>query len=305
MACEKQDIQNKNSILIIDDEKINLQILARILGSEYTIYTAANGLDGIEIAKNCKPDLILLDILIPGMDGYETLIELKSCAETKHIRVIFITSLNNSEDEEKGLSLEAADYITKPFSDNVVKLRVQNQIQIINQFRFIEHHGMIDQLTNIPNRRGFDNRLQIEWNHAIREKTPISILMMDIDNFKYLNDTYGHQWGDIVLQKTAEVFLSSLKRSGDLVARWGGEEFVVLLPNTPQSGAIDIAERIRVNLENTMIPYTSDQVLKITISIGVNSLIPLQSTSVSDFISDADKRLYHVKQTGKNGVHYL
>jgi diguanylate cyclase (GGDEF)-like protein len=298
------DGEMKNSLLIVDDEKTNLQILAHILESEYTIYTAANGASAIEKAKKYLPDLILLDIIMPDMDGYQTLAKIKKCEEIYKIPVVFITSLNNAENEEKGLALEAADYITKPFSANVVKLRVRNQIQIINQFRTIEQLGMVDQLTNIPNRRSFDSRLDMEWSHAIREQTPISILMMDLDKFKDLNDTYGHQQGDIILQTVAKIFSNSLRRSVDFTARWGGEEFVVLLPNTNLTGALDIAEKIRKDVENTSVTY-AEHILKITISIGVYSLIPSQDSSLNDFISNADKALYAAKQAGRNKVHNL
>jgi diguanylate cyclase (GGDEF)-like protein len=293
--------EKKNSLLIVDDEKSNLQILTHILESEYTIFTATNGISAIEKARKFLPDIILLDIIMPEMDGYQTLSEIKKCEELYRIPVVFITSLNNVENEEKGLALEAADYIAKPFSANVVKLRVRNQIQMINQIRTIEQMGMIDQLTNIPNRRSFDSRLGMEWNQAIREQTPISILMMDLDGFKEINDTYGHQQGDNILQTISKIFTNSLKRPGDFTARWGGEEFVVLLPNTPLSGALEVAENIRLDVENTEILFAR-QILKITISIGVNSQVPTKDCLISDFIALADKALYDAKQAGKNKV---
>jgi len=294
--------EKKNSLLIVDDEKINLKILTLILNPEYIIYTATNGLDAIEKAKEYMPDLILLDILMPEMDGYQTLSALKKCERTHKIPVIFTTGLCSVEDEEKGLSLNAADYITKPFSGIIVKLRVRNQIQIINQLRTIERLSMIDQLTDMPNRRSFDERLHMEWNQAIREHTPISILMMDLDRFKNLNDVYGHQQGDIVLQKIAKVFQNTFRRSGDFAARWGGEEFIVLLPNTRLSGAMDVAEKIRSAVESAVIPCADGSNLKITISIGVNSEEPVQDSSIYDFIYNADKALYAAKDAGRNRV---
>jgi len=281
---------------------MNLKVLTHILGSEYTIYTANNGASAIEKAKEYMPDLILLDILMPDMDGYTTLSELKKIKEVQKIPVIFITGLNSDEDEEKGLSLDSADYITKPFSTMIVKLRVRNQIQIVNQIRTIERLSMIDQLTNLPNRRSFDGRLNMEWKQAIREKTPISILMIDVDKFKNVNDNYGHQQGDIVLQTIASTFPRSFRRPGDLAARWGGEEFVILLPNTQSEGAVDVAEKIRADIENTLITGSGGLTLSITVSIGVNSLIPEQSDSVDAFLSNADKALYAAKDAGRNKV---
>lgn len=294
--------KQRNSLLIVDNDKSNLKLLSNILGSEYTIYTATNGTSAIKIAKEYMPDLVLLDILMPGMDGYETLSKLKEHDKTKKIPIIFITGLSSNEDEEKGLSLDAVDYISKPFSDMIVKLRVRNQIQIINQLRTIERLSMVDQLTNLPNRRSFDERLHAEWNRAIREKTPISLLMLDIDRFKNYNDTYGHQQGDIALQAVAKVLLHASKRSSDFAARWGGEEFTILLPNTPLASAMDIAETIRANIEKETIPCSGNLPTKITASIGVNTQTPSQEDSTDTFFSDADKALYFAKEDGRNRI---
>jgi diguanylate cyclase (GGDEF)-like protein len=294
--------EQKNTLLIVDDEKSNLKLLTHLLGTEYTIYTATSGINAIEKAKEYIPDLILLDILMPGMDGYETLSELRKCAETQKIPVIFITGLNSSEDEEKGLSLDAADYISKPFSAMIVKLRVRNQIQIVNQLRTIDHLSKIDQLTNIPNRRSFDERLYIEWNRAVREQTPISILILDVDKFKDYKDTYGHQQGDIALQTVAKTISVLPKRSIDFAARWGGEEFVVLLPNTRLAAALDIAEKIRSNIEKEELPHADNITTRITVSIGVNTLVPARTDLANSCITGADKALYAAKETGRNRV---
>jgi len=297
--------EKKNTLLIVDDENANLKVLTHILGSEYTIFTATNGVSAIEKAREFMPDLILLDILMPEMDGYATLREIKNSEATRKIPVIFISGLDSEEDEEKGLSLDAADYITKPFSATIVKLRVRNQVQIVNQMRTIERLSMIDQLTNIPNRRSFDERLNMEWKQAIREHTPISLLMVDMDNFKYLNDTYGHQHGDIVLRQVAELLPRSFKRPGDFAARWGGEEFVVLLPNTPLEGAIELAEKIRADFEKMPIKTANGTETRVTLSIGVNSLIPGIETSIDAFFTNADKALYLAKDAGKNKVIHI
>jgi len=297
--------EKKNTLLIVDDENANLKVLTHILGSEYTIFTATNGASAVEKAREFMPDLILLDILMPDMDGYATLSKIKNSETIRKIPVIFITGLNSDEDEEKGLSLDAADYITKPFSATIVKLRVRNQIQIINQMRTIELLSMIDQLTNIPNRRSFDDRIKMEWKQAIREKTPISLMIIDMDNFKDLNDNYGHQQGDIVLQKAAALLPQSFKRPGDFAARWGGEEFVVLLPNTTLEGAKELAEKIRSGIEKMTNKAANGSEIKITASIGVNSLIPGIETSMDAFFANADKALYMAKDAGKNRVIHI
>jgi diguanylate cyclase (GGDEF)-like protein len=299
------DGEQKNTLLLVDDEKSNLKLLTYILGTEYTIYTAVNGASAIEKAKEYIPDLILLDILMPEMDGFETLSELRKSAKTQKIPVIFITGLNSSKDEEKGLSLDAADYIVKPFSAMIVKLRVRNQIQIVNQLRTIERLSMIDQLTNIPNRRSFDERLSAEWNRSIREQKPISILILDVDKFKDFNDKYGHQLGDVMLQAIANILSRLSRRSSDFAARWGGEEFVVLLPNTQLTVALDIAEKIRKDIENEEILCAGNITINVTVSIGINTQIPAQADSIDTFFSCADKALYAAKEAGRNRVMTL
>jgi diguanylate cyclase (GGDEF)-like protein len=160
----------------------------------------------------------------------------------------------------------------------------------------------IDQLTDIPNRRSFDERLPLEWGRAIRTKTPISLLILDLDYFKNYNDTYGHLQGDKALQVVAKLFMQELKRSGDLVARWGGEEFAILLSNTDVTGALDVAERIRQRVEGSQIPLIDGSASKMTISAGVNSLIPTSSSSLEDFLHHADMALYTAKREGRNRV---
>jgi diguanylate cyclase (GGDEF)-like protein len=160
--------------------------------------------------------------------------------------------------------------------------------------------GMLDQLTGIPNRRSFDNRLHLEWKRALRDKTPISILMMDIDKFKKYNDTFGHQQGDLTLQAVAMAIKQSLKRSVDFSARWGGEEFVVLLQNTDAKGAMIVAEKIRLAIENTEIPCADAKGKRATVSIGTCTQIPLADSTIDDFVSQADHALYQAKEAGRN-----
>ncbi|MCL2101062.1 MAG: diguanylate cyclase [Fibromonadales bacterium] len=292
----------KNSVLIVDDDKANIVALTHILSLEYTVYAVKNGKDAIEKAKEHLPDVILLDILMPEMDGYEVLSMLKNNERTREIPVIFVTGLNDHESEEKGLSLGAADYINKPFSPTVVKLRIRNQIQMLNEIDMIRQLSITDQLTGISNRRNFDCRLQLEWNHALRNKTTLSILLADIDDFKTYNDTYGHLQGDAALQSVAKNIEQSLSRSIDFAARWGGEEFAVLLPSTDLTGALSVAERIRNNIECVEIPCSNGSSTKLTVSIGVNTCAPKYINSIDDFVSKADKMLYCAKKAGKNKV---
>ena len=293
---------DKNSILIVDDEKSNLMYLYNLLGADFSLFTAKDGREAIKKAEDILPDLILLDILMPGMDGYEALAKLKASEITREIPVIIITGLDSREDEEKGLSLNAADYITKPFSAAIVRLRVNNQMRIINQVRAIERLSMMDQLTGLANRRSFDQRLDAEWRRAVREAYPLSIMMIDVDKFKIYNDTYGHQQGDVVLRTVGQILLRTVKRSADFAARWGGEEFAVLLPGTDANGAWVVAEHIRSDVESVMIPCLDGTVTQVTVSIGQNTQIPMIEDAVHDFISKADRALYTAKETGRNRV---
>jgi diguanylate cyclase (GGDEF)-like protein len=294
--------KKRNSLLIVDDDKSNLMVLSHILQTEYTVYAASDGASAIRIAGKYIPDLILLDILMPEIDGYQVFSELQSSDETAKIPVIFITGLKDSDDERKCLKMGAVDYISKPFDDMVVKLRVRHQMRIINQLRTIEHLSMIDQLTGIPNRRNFDNRLHLEWGRAIRENVSLCLMILDIDHFKGYNDTYGHQQGDVALQAVAEIITDSLKRVTDFAARWGGEEFVVLLPHTNSVHGVDMAEQIRINFEAAEIPKVDGAITKLTVSIGVNVHMPMPASSLDEFISKADTALYNAKNSGRNRV---
>ena len=292
----------KNSVLIVDDEKANLMVLTHILSSEYAIYAAKNGRDALEAVNEHAPDVILLNVLMPDMNGYEVLAQLKNDEKTRAIPVIFVSELNNVTDEVRGLNLGASDYISKPYHPAIVRLRVQNQIKIVNQISRINNLIAMDQLTGLPNRRFFDDQMSREWGRSRREKTPLSLLLLDVDKFKMVNDTYGHLQGDAVLQIIANTLKESLKRITDIIARWGGEEFIVLLSNTDSDGALNVAEQIRVLIEQTSISIENSKTMKVTISIGVDTLIATQDCSPDTLISHADKALYTAKATGRNRV---
>jgi len=298
-------METKNRILIVDDDTSNLMELASILKSDYKIYAVKDGESALEKANEVLPDLILLDIIMPDMNGFEVLNELRTSEKTKEIPVIFITGISDSEDEIKGLAAGAVDYMRKPLNEGIVKLKVQQQIQLLNQFRKIEHLRMVDQLTNLPNKRNFMMRLNDEWDRASRDYTPISVLIVDIDHFKKYNETYGHQQGDTALQSVAVMLIKALKRPGDFAARWGDEEFIILLPNTDVRGAAGVADSVREHAEELEIPVADGSKSKITVSIGVNTRIQGQLSTIDEFISWADMALYTAKSKGRNRVSHF
>jgi diguanylate cyclase (GGDEF)-like protein len=289
-------------ILVVDDEKMNIIALAHFLKPLYEIIVAVDGYSALEAAKKHAPDIILLDIIMPDMNGFDVLVKLKDSAETMNIPVIFITGLSNAGDEEKGLLLGAVDYITKPFNKSVVKARIKTQLKMLEYIHTIERLCMLDALTGLPNRRGFDTRMNVEWGRASREKNSLGLIMLDIDKFKIYNDTYGHPQGDILLQSVADIISKTHNRSTDFASRWGGEEFIVLLPDTDLEGTINIAEQIRINIMNTFVQCADGTSTSTTVSLGAVSTVPSDKDSAAGFIAEADKLLYAAKKNGRNRV---
>jgi diguanylate cyclase (GGDEF)-like protein len=293
---------DNKKILIVDDEKMNIIALAHFLEQQYEIIMAANGTSALEAAEKHVPDIILLDVLMPDMSGFDVLVRLKDSTATMHIPVIFITGLTGAVDEARGLSLGAVDYITKPFNKSIVKARIKTHLKMSEYVRTIEKLCMLDGLTGIPNRRGFDARMKAEWGRAFRDQKPLGLIMLDIDNFKKYNDTYGHPQGDVLLLAIADVLTKTLNRSTDFASRWGGEEFTLLLPDTGVEGTNKIAEQIRINVKDTLVPCGDGTITSATVSLGAVSIIPGVNDSAANFIAEADKLLYDAKKAGKNRV---
>lgn len=299
--------QPKPLILIVDDTPTNIQILAENLAADYRIKVAASGKAALEVvAKQEAPDLILLDVMMPLMDGYEVCSRLKQNPATCNIPVIFVTAMNDGADEERGLKLGAVDYIAKPFHLPIVKARIHNHIKLKLMTDLLESMAWIDGLTGIPNRRRFDQVLDAEWKRAQRAGTPLSLIMVDVDHFKDYNDHHGHSAGDICLKRVASTLASSVTRAGDLVARYGGEEFVLLMPETDIKGVRLFAEQLCQRTEEQKIPHGRSSASSwVTISVGYASTIPNQDGKASALLDEADQMLYHAKHNGRNRAHGL
>lgn len=292
-------------VLIVDDEPSNLDILMELLKDDYKVVAALNGEKAIEIAgSSSPPDLILLDILMPGMDGYEVCQRLKENEATKNLPVIFVTAVSEVMDETRGFKLGAVDYITKPFHPPVVKARVKAHMELKIKSDMLEQLASIDGLTNLYNRRRLDELLNGEWSRCQRNKAPLSLIMIDIDYFKLFNDTYGHAMGDQCLRDVAWTLKDCLKRPGDIIARYGGEEFAVLLPNTDMEGAQSMAKRLGSEVESLKIPHSaSDVSTSVTISLGVaTAFAGFTLESSTELLKTADHALYQSKKNGRNRV---
>ena len=292
------------SILIVDDSPANLNILGKALVENYRLKVTTNGKDALSIARSpSPPDLILLDIMMPEMDGYEVCKKLKEDPETRDIPIIFITAMDSEQNEEYGLSLGAIDYVTKPFSVPIVKARVKNHMELKRYRDILKESSMVDGLTLIANRKRLDEGLRAEFDRARRLGSRLSFLMVDIDNFKAYNDTYGHLEGDKCLCLVAQALKDSLKRPADLVARFGGEEFGCVLPDTALEGALSLAEHMRKAVEDLAIPHETSAVSEvITVSIGVASFVPSGTDVCDDIVQMADTALYKAKSTGRNRI---
>lgn len=297
----------KQCVLIIDDTPVQLVVLGRILSSQYDVKMAKTGEEGLRLAREHNIDLILLDLYMPDTSGFELLSSLKESEETKDIPVILITGSSSSADEEKGLAGGAVDYIRKPFTESVVKLRVEIHLRLITQMKIIENLSLTDGLTGISNRRSFDITMKSVWNLAKRTKTGIGMLMLDIDKFKNFNDTYGHINGDICLKAVAAIIQSSVKRRSDSVYRWGGEEFAVLLPETDLDGCVFKANVIRENIAATPITFDNETTF-VTVSIGAGFIVPAgidYQDGFAEFSASVDKALYRAKENGRNRVEKI
>ena len=290
-------------ILVVDDIPSNVHVLSRILKDDYDIYFATDGDKALELVQTRLPDLVLLDIMMPGMDGYEVCARIKGDPATRDIPVIFISAKSEVEDETHGLEVGAIDFITKPISPPIVKARVRNHLLLKRQADLLRQLSFLDGLTGIANRRRLDEALRREWRRCARSHAPLSLVMLDVDHFKAYNDHYGHQAGDECLRAVAGVLADQTKRPGDLVARYGGEEFVCLLPETDGEGAVLVAERLREAVARQRLPHAVSPVAgHVTVSLGAATARPLTETPSDSLYQAADLLLYEAKRAGRNRV---
>jgi diguanylate cyclase (GGDEF)-like protein len=290
-------------LLVVDDQPINIQVLYQTFSADYDVCMATNGEQALKVCAEQNPDLVLLDIEMPGMNGFDVCQRLKADPATKNVPVIFVTAHVDEASETQGLELGAVDFIYKPINTNIVRARVKTHITLKTQSDLLRDWVYIDGLTNVNNRRHFDERLHSEWSRATRNNTDLSILLMDVDYFKRYNDYYGHQAGDECLRKVAGAMKNAIGRPTDVVARYGGEEFACLLPDTNLEGALHLAETIKQTIIALNIAHVESSILPcVTVSIGVCVKPPEYQGSVDVILRMADIQLYNAKEKGRNCV---
>ena len=293
----------RQSILIVDDQRSNVLVLEAILEGEFDVTTATGGAEALDLCRTHPPDLILLDVNMPGLDGHEVCRRIKRDRATRNITVIFVTGMNTPADEARGFNEGAADFISKPFHETIVRARVRCQAAVKAQAEALRSFAATDGLTGVANRRRFDEALDVEWRRARRARGPLSLLILDVDRFKAYNDRYGHQAGDVCLQSIAGTLKGFARRPGDLAARYGGEEFALILPGATAPFAIATAQATLAAIESLAINHAGNAACGgvVTASVGVATYLPHEhETGPEALLKAADELLYEAKRGGRN-----
>lgn len=300
---------NPPLILVADDDKtMRLGLRQAMEQDGYQVVEANDGESCLAVYRRVRPDVVLMDAIMPAIDGFTCCQRIQQLSGARRTPVLMITGLEDQDSVDQAFAVGAVDYITKPIHWAVLRQRVKRLIQQVRLYQQLEtaNHELqrlaaIDGLTQVANRRRFDEYLQQEWQRMLREQLPLSLILCDIDFFKLYNDTYGHQAGDDCLRQVAQVIQNSAKRAIDLPARYGGEEFAVVLPNTDQEGAILVAQDIQTGVKQLGIAHAASKVnAMVTVSLGVSNTIPSVITSPELLINAADKALYQAKAEGRD-----
>ena len=290
-------------LLVVDDQPSNIQALYAIFQDRYEVCMAVNGADALAFCAQRTPDLILLDVVMPGIGGYALCEMLKRDPRNCGIPVIFVTGNTDPLDEVQGFDVGGADFIAKPFHATVVRARVQTHLTLKRQTDLLRLMALVDGLTGVANRRQFDHSLSAEWSRCGRSGQPLSLLMIDVDHFKRFNDHYGHQQGDLCLRTVAGAVKASMRRPHDLAARYGGEEFACILPDTGPDGALVKAREIEQAVRRLALPHGDAPEGIVTVSVGVGCMAqPNQAEMAATLVTAADTQLYRAKREGRGRV---
>ena len=287
-------------VLAIDDSELIHRLLrVRLQHEQIELHGSMVAVQGLKMARELQPDVILLDIEMEGMDGFEVLQALKSDVDLQDIPVIFISATASMEDRVRALDLGAVDFVAKPFEVVELKARVRSALRVQHLVKMLAQKAQVDGLTGLWNRTYFDRRLAQEVSESIRHRRPLTLVMCDVDGFKKLNDERGHPFGDMVLERLAKILQSG--RGSDIPCRYGGEEFGIILPNTSGSEALEVADRYRRAIELETWPAAAGKVITASFGIADISVLP-GAQGVDDLIAAADSALYKAKLNGRNRV---
>ena len=303
-------------VLVVDDQALVRRLLCRAMIKEgYRVIEADDGEPCLALCEQQLPDIVLLDAMMPLMDGFACCAQLQARWGEQCPPILMITALDKEESVDRAFEVGATDYVTKPVHWAVLRQRVRRLLQTrwaMTELRSLTQQlesanqklqrlAFLDSLTEIPNRRYFDQCLDDEWRRLTREKAPLSLILWDIDYFKLYNDTHGHPAGDDCLKQVASVIYQGLRRPADVAARYGGEEFAAILPNTPVEGAISVAENIRAQLQTKAIAHPCSPVSElVTLSAGVAGIVPHSRATPASLLAAADEALYRAKQAGRD-----
>lgn len=305
------------SILIVDDDPAMILTLRKVLADLGHIRFAIRGADALRLIAEAAPDIVLLDAEMPGMSGFEVCRAIHADPSLAELPVIFVTSHTDADFEESGFNAGAVDFIGKPFKPRTVQARVKTHLRLKAVTELLRAQATTDDLTQLRNRRAFDEALRVEWARALRSKEPLALLMIDVDHFKRFNDYYGHAAGDDCLRQVAEVLRASMLRVADQAARYGGEEFAVLLPGTDMAGGLRVADKLLAAMKQAQMPHAESPVAPhVTVSIGVSALdedceawhqstadsrVPTVTAALpKDLVRAADLALYAAKHAGRD-----
>jgi diguanylate cyclase (GGDEF)-like protein len=291
-------------LLIVDDQPINIEVLYRLFAHDHQVFMATTGEQALAIASAERPDLILLDLVMPGMSGYDLCQMLKNQADTHDTPIIFVTAMHEAEQETRALEIGGVDFITKPINPAAVRARVKTHLTLKFHSDLLKRMAFLDAMTGLFNRRYFDDRISMEWGRAERDKTTLGVVMIDVDFFKQFNDHYGHPKGDDCLRSVGLALKQAVKRPGDVVTRYGGEEFACVLPDTNLEGARLVAQRLIAAVSGLLIPHEKSTVAQtVTASAGFAVVIaPHADGDLKTLISAADSQLYEAKRMGRAQV---
>jgi len=299
------EARRRGRVLVVDDQPVNLQLMAEVLRESFDVLVATSGARALEIATQGSADLILLDVEMPEMDGIEVCTRLKADPRTRDVPVLFVSARGEVQDETRGFDAGAVDYIIKPVSGPLVCARVRTHLELKMARDALRQMALVDGLTGIANRRRFDDAFQNEWRRAARGGRPLSLMLFDVDHFKRFNDAWGHVRGDQCLRSVAGVLSAQCHRAADVVARYGGEEFAVVLPDTTAAGAMEVLRSLLRGVEQLRFPGgETEPPAEVSLSGGGVTLVPMGDGNAGEALNLADHLLYQAKAAGRRRVLY-